>query len=398
MADGFNNLSSLPPGAGGQDMIRQKVALDDLKRRLATPGQDDTKLREAAQGFEAMFIKKLWSQMRATVPKEGYLHSKEEESYLSMFDEEFSKKMAASGGIGLGDMLYEQLRSKTAEAGRHTTPSRASEPLPVRSLAERRNVVDTTIGKKLEPFVNPLENLYTPVKTEIGTSTEEHTSTDMLSGNMFSGKTLPGAAPAADLTSAEAAPVAQAASPEVAAKVNGLARRIMARQGPAQGEGGPAPLDRSERPAMPRSGNGNDALPALHWPVDGRLSSGFGWRTDPFTGQRQWHSGIDLAASKGEPVKACWDGEVVFAGKKGGYGNLVVLEHAGGWRSSYAHSDNISVEPGDLVEAGRVIAQVGSTGRSTGPHLHFELQQGEQAWDPQMIRGRLLAGLSVGNG
>ncbi len=384
MGNGFSDFSSLPPGAGGQEMIRQKVAVDDLKRRLTAPGQDEKKLKEAAQGFEAMFIKKLWSQMRATVPKEGYLHSKEEESYLSMFDHEFSKKMAASGGIGLGDMLFEQLRAKTAEAGRHTTPSRASEPLPIRSLAQKRNGVDTSIGIRPKPSLNPLENLYTPVKNETGTSTWERTPIN----------TSPGEAPAA----VEAAPVAQTASPEVAAKVNGLARRIMARQGPAHGEGGPAPLDRSERPAMPRSGGGNDVLPTLHWPVDGRLSSGFGWRTDPFTGQRQWHSGIDLAASKGEPVRACWDGEVVFAGKKGGYGNLVVLEHAGGWRSSYAHSDNISVEPGDLVEAGRVIAQIGSTGRSTGPHLHFELQQGEQAWDPQMIRGRLLAGISVGNG
>ena len=382
MANGFSNLSSLPPDANGQEMIRQKMAVDDLKRRLTAPGQDDKKLQEAAQGFEAMFIKKLWSQMRATVPKEGYLHSKEEESYLSMFDEEFSKKMAASGGIGLGEMLYEQLRSKTEEAGRHTTPSRAREPLPIRSLAQKR-LVDTAVGEKPETPGNPLENLYTPVKNETETSTGEP-SADASSI----------AAPAV----AEVVPEAQAASPEVAAKVNGLARRIMARQGPAHGEGGPAPLDRSERPAMPRSENGDGDLPALHWPVDGRLSSGFGWRTDPFSGQRQWHSGIDLAASRGEPVRACWDGEVVFAGEKGGYGKLVVLEHAGGWRSSYAHSDNISVEPGDLVEAGRVIARVGNTGRSTGPHLHFELQQGEQAWDPQMIRRRLLAGLTVGNG
>ena len=386
MANGFSDLSSLPPDAGGQEMIRQKVAVDDLKRRLTAPGQDEKKLREAAQGFEAMFIKKLWSQMRATVPKEGYLHSKEEESYLSMFDEEFSKKMAASGGIGLGDMLYEQLRSKTEEAGRHTTPSRAREPLPIQPLKEGGRGIPST-GTKPEASENPLENLYTSVKSETGTSTGEPSLNK-----------APMADPATGLTSAEAVPEAQVASPEVAAKVNGLARRILARQGPAHGEGGPAPLDRPERPAMPSARNDTGELPALHWPVDGRLSSGFGWRTDPFSGQRQWHSGIDLAASKGEPVKACWDGEVVFAGEKGGYGKLVVVEHAGGWRSSYAHSDNISVEPGDLVEAGRVIAQVGNTGRSTGPHLHFELQQGEQAWDPQMIRGRLLAGLTVGNG
>jgi murein DD-endopeptidase MepM/ murein hydrolase activator NlpD len=95
-------------------------------------------------------------------------------------------------------------------------------------------------------------------------------------------------------------------------------------------------------------------------------------------------------------VRACWDGTVVEAGPHAGYGNLVVLEHANGWKSYYGHNSELDVQVGDTVRAGRKIAEVGSSGRSTGAHLHFELRQGDQAWDPEMIQQRLLAGLPIG--
>ena len=92
---------------------------------------------------------------------------------------------------------------------------------------------------------------------------------------------------------------------------------------------------------------------------------------------------MDIAAAEGDPVAACWDGTVVFAGVKGGYGNMVEVAHPGGWKSIYGHLRNYSVRPGDAVRAGGKIAEVGSTGRATGPHLHFELRRGETAVDPE---------------
>ena len=106
--------------------------------------------------------------------------------------------------------------------------------------------------------------------------------------------------------------------------------------------------------------------------------------------------GLISPEKKANPWQPCWDGKVVFAGEKGDYGKLVVLEHAGGWRSYYGHNSELNVEVGDVVTAGRKIAEVGDTGRSTGPHLHFELRQGELAWNPEQIRNRLMAGLSIG--
>ena len=89
--------------------------------------------------------------------------------------------------------------------------------------------------------------------------------------------------------------------------------------------------------------------------------------------------GMDIAAAEGDPVSACWNGTVVFAGVKSGYGNVVEVAHPGGWKSIYGHLRRYSVRPGDTVRAGGKIAEVGSTGRSTGPHLHFELRHVEDA-------------------
>jgi len=120
-------------------------------------------------------------------------------------------------------------------------------------------------------------------------------------------------------------------------------------------------------------------------PVSGTITSDYGWRGDPFTGRTAWHAGMDIAAPEGETVAACWDGQVVFAGPRGGYGNAVIVEHQGGWRSVYGHLSRIDVQEGDVVAAGRKIAEVGSTGRSTGPHLHFELRYAGASVDPMQV-------------
>jgi Membrane proteins related to metalloendopeptidases len=108
------------------------------------------------------------------------------------------------------------------------------------------------------------------------------------------------------------------------------------------------------------------------WPVDeGYISSGFGMRTDPFTGLRAFHPGIDFAAPAGTPVQAVAAGIVTHAGPDAGYGNMVEINHGNGYATLYGHNEKILVHVGERVKRGQDVALVGSTGRSTGPHCHL---------------------------
>lgn len=109
------------------------------------------------------------------------------------------------------------------------------------------------------------------------------------------------------------------------------------------------------------------------WPVRGWVSSKFGFRTSPFSGRRVFHEGLDIAARYGLDVKATAKGIVVFAGDKAGYGNVVTIDHGYGYMTRYGHNSSLTVKVGDKVDKGDVIAKVGSTGRSTGPHVHYEV-------------------------
>jgi murein DD-endopeptidase MepM/ murein hydrolase activator NlpD len=117
------------------------------------------------------------------------------------------------------------------------------------------------------------------------------------------------------------------------------------------------------------------------------LSSDFGLRKDPFTGQLRQHNGIDLAAATGSPVTACAAGSVVFAGWQRGYGNTVIIHHANGLDSLYGHLSRTRVQVGDQVASHAPIADVGGVGRATGPHLHFEIRRDGKAVapDPETI-------------
>jgi murein DD-endopeptidase MepM/ murein hydrolase activator NlpD len=108
-------------------------------------------------------------------------------------------------------------------------------------------------------------------------------------------------------------------------------------------------------------------------PVDGPVSSGFGFREDPFTGRTALHSGLDFPADTGTPIKAAAGGMVVTSERHAAYGHMVEVDHGNGLVTRYAHASRLLARVGDLVRRGQVIAEVGSTGRSTGPHLHFEV-------------------------
>jgi murein DD-endopeptidase MepM/ murein hydrolase activator NlpD len=118
------------------------------------------------------------------------------------------------------------------------------------------------------------------------------------------------------------------------------------------------------------------------WPVRGYLSTTFGNRIDPFTGQWDFHSGIDISTPMGTKVLAPADGVVVSTGNKGGYGNAITINHGYGIVTQYGHLESFSVRPGARVKRGDTIGFVGNTGRSTGPHLHYEVWVRDQAQNP----------------
>jgi murein DD-endopeptidase MepM/ murein hydrolase activator NlpD len=129
-------------------------------------------------------------------------------------------------------------------------------------------------------------------------------------------------------------------------------------------------------------------------PVDGRMTSGFGMRHHPILRFARMHSGIDFGARYGTPIVAAADGHVVGAGWAGGYGRQVQVRHDGGVVTTYSHMSGIAAEPGQPVRQGQVIGYVGSTGISTGPHLHFEVRVAGRPVNPLAVKLQTAAAIS----
>jgi murein DD-endopeptidase MepM/ murein hydrolase activator NlpD len=124
------------------------------------------------------------------------------------------------------------------------------------------------------------------------------------------------------------------------------------------------------------------------YPVRGRLTSRVGFRTDPFTRKRAYHAGIDVANRIGTPVTAAQAGKVTYVGYKGNYGKTIIIAHQQGYKTLYGHLDKILVKRGQVIRQGERIGTVGNTGRSTGPHLHFEIHHYGKILDPLKILNR----------
>jgi murein DD-endopeptidase MepM/ murein hydrolase activator NlpD len=127
-----------------------------------------------------------------------------------------------------------------------------------------------------------------------------------------------------------------------------------------------------------------NATPSI-WPTHGGLTGFFGGRSDPFTGEPGFHQGIDISTEKGQPVYATADGVVESAAYSGDYGNLVVLKHAFGLATRFGHLSAFKVTPGQDVKRGDIIGTVGSTGRSTGAHLHYEILVNDRLINPLQL-------------
>jgi murein DD-endopeptidase MepM/ murein hydrolase activator NlpD len=124
------------------------------------------------------------------------------------------------------------------------------------------------------------------------------------------------------------------------------------------------------------------ATPSIR-PLDGWKTSGFGYRISPFTNRKELHKGLDIAAPNGSPIISPADGRVTYAGRNGSYGNMVAIKHGYGIMTRYGHLSKILKKKGEKVERGEVIALVGNTGRSTGPHLHYEVRLNNVPVNPE---------------
>lgn len=269
--------------------------MNDLKpishdTRVAAPSRDaqavkDMELKKAVADFESLLISQMLKAMRETVDKDSLFGGgRAEEIYTSMLDDELSRNIASSGGIGLSDILLSQLSAS------HGMPEKAG--------------------------VRPLEQL------------------DKIK-NYHDASSMPVSAPKAVQAVGDSS----------------LAGGIM----------------------------------KFLQPIAGKISSYFGMRKDPFTGEAQFHRGVDIAAKEGTPIYPAAPGKVIFSGSKGGYGNLVEVRHHDGTITKYGHTSKNIVKQGDTVNPSRPIAYVGSTGRSTGPHLHFEVVKNGGSIDPMSL-------------
>lgn len=168
-------------------------------------------------------------------------------------------------------------------------------------------------------------------------------------------------------------------------------------EGPLPGTGGPAlPLDEMGLATLTaKMGRLEEDLKEYEavlrergytptiWPVNGKLEGGFGGRRNPFGGLGwEFHSGQDIEADRGAPVVSGASGRVTFVGWQNGYGQLIVVDHGGGLTTRYGHLSHIDVEAEQMVSRGQLLGKVGSTGRSTGPHLHYEVRINDQAVNP----------------
>ena len=176
------------------DPVQRKLQIDALKERLAEPNKDEAaqrKLKEACQGFEAIFLQRIWEQMRKNVAKEGYLHSRDEEAYQGMFDQELVKKMADAGGIGLADMLQQQLSIKLGKASIASSPGILQGRQKILPLENPAMPLPTVPGFNDRPQAKA-EDLYTPLAQEGGKQEPGQASIQAAkAGELAAAKTTP---------------------------------------------------------------------------------------------------------------------------------------------------------------------------------------------------------------
>jgi murein DD-endopeptidase MepM/ murein hydrolase activator NlpD len=322
---------------------------------------NEVALRQAAKQFEALLLTQLTASLNPKDEGEDALFSNSGGGMglaRQMYSEQLAKTISESGGIGIADMIVAQVTKRNAQPVKN--------PVTERALSVAREIKNEAAGSSLEK-TSPA-----PGK---GTSLDSDSITSEIS--MTAGKARATVATFSTVStpdSVSSLPIPIDSSAEIGAT---RPRRVHAieRNTTVLNEA-PAHVARRLNAAVSvKSSRPGVAYVSYHSPLQGTVRSQFGMRRDPINGRMRLHQGIDIPAKRGTPIEAAAAGTVVFAGRNKGYGNMVMIEHADGRRTLYAHAQKLFVEAGDTVAAGQPIAAVGSTGHSTGPHLHFEVRE-----------------------
>jgi murein DD-endopeptidase MepM/ murein hydrolase activator NlpD len=326
-------------------------ALEKLNNTIAdskvSKNQPQDALRKVAEQFEAVLLMQLTSALNGSSDDgEESLFGSDGGSDLAkkMFSEQMATAMAKGGGIGLADLIMKKLQGNAAQPVDNKT-----NPL-----------------KKSQSAVNEIRN-----------STNQVKQSNNYAPNNISEETTMTSAP-------------QIFVPEAEALMNTRAR-VVADKPITYSEDVSAPNEVYSPSPVSASSPLSPRTVSFQMPTNGRISSSFGNRFHPIDKRVKFHGGLDIAVPLGTRVNSAADGVVAFAGQKGGYGNLVIIQHPDGRETRYGHLQKILVSAGDPVSAGQEVAKSGSTGKSTGPHLHFEIRENGQVVNPLKILSNVLA-------
>lgn len=532
MSQAMNMMADVAvQNAGQANLDTQRSRLENLSKSQDQAAKEK-ELRKAAEGFEAIFIQKMWDEMRSSLPKNGMHYSKEEEYWQSMYSQELGKSMASVGGIGLADMMVEQLTRPMstpqtgalsrirmavkpaplvpAENQANTQASTQANPVqaqkaatkpqninteqlyeeftPVRDIpvqtantaqntgsesekaapAEQPQIVRTTYITNLPPNKrtnaildakgNPIKKTAPQTARPAQENTIQRntrtasaqTNFDTLTTQNLENipempihmqnqaeqpkpdtKAVSGAEPADMLAgiSTTYIPYQQRIAMILASERQRQeeerleAESIERTQQIAENQTKPAfklpsledalrmgtlvaslspeeeaQIQNTQPASAPEHIGGGAVLkntPVAEFvsalapqaefniPVDGSISSPFGWRMDPINHTRAWHTGLDIQAQSGSAVSASMSGTVTYAGEDAVLGNMVIIDHGNGVESVYGHNSELLVKAGDTINSGTQIATVGSSGRTNGSHLHFEIRQNGLSINPE---------------
>ncbi len=342
-------------------------AVQNLEMPTAPSKGSPEALRQAAVQFEAVLLMQLTSALNGTgEADEDALFGSDGGSDLAkkMFSEQMATTIANSGGIGLADSIMQQYGAK------QSSPTIGANGSLTKVIAAVRDI----------------KNNNAPV--EIINKADVSRLTDKSVKNSVSGQLFKGDPNDAEVISTFADDIikedgADGLKPFMynGQLINSTRPRIVPNA---------ALTENKELLSVESNQPINSAVSTRQMPTVGRISSGFGMRFHPIDRRMKFHAGMDIAAPIGTPIKAAADGIVTFAGVKKGYGNVVIVTHDDGTETFYAHASRLFVEEGQTVKAGTTIAAVGSTGKSTGPHLHFEVRENGQPVDPSKFLSKVL--------
>lgn len=317
-------------------------------------------LRQAAKQFEALLLTQLTASLNPKEEDEDALFSNSGGGMgmaRQMYSEQLAKTISESGGIGIADMIVAQVTKRNAQPVKNHVTERA--------LSVARDI-------KNDAAVSSPEK--TSLESGKGTSLDSNAIISETSMTAGKARATAAAVPLAGPVTSSPSPIESRT--EIGAT---RPRRVhpVERNATVQNEAPArlAPRFNAAASAAVKSSRPGVAYVSFQSPLQGVVRSQFGMRRDPINGRMRLHQGIDIPAKRGTPIEAAAAGTVVFAGRNKGYGNMVMIEHADGRRTLYAHAQKLFVEAGDSVAAGQPIAAVGSTGHSTGPHLHFEVRE-----------------------